>query len=449
MEGQGDGRHNGPNCYRIPLPIGNGARNMETLGLRVFILNQEIIFSIHAMIRPPDNDVIDNDGNNEDNDEDDYIEDNEDDNDDEEQIDDDNNIEDNDQEENIEDNENIEDDEEDVTEDSDGDADVEDNDAEMEEHHEYHADNNNMNDMHMNDENAVLLFRIRVRPLQHGDVFDDIFLELRLVNNDDFDEIDNNEDQNGEVNEENIEDDQNIDEDDGFENVVNAVNNTDDEDNNCNNNEDPEENDCNNDEGFEDFDNEIENIEGRSVIGNVVNEKSKHFHPGVYQDLDDPLPGPSRERSIEDEDDETSRGKQFQWWDDCNSDSFSDNIHEDDDYHRCCTAKQRSSDDVDSQDDRWGKKTRKKNFISKSEDEDFAFCSSDHDADEDLPPESSRKRPRGEGGHPSETGRREKRFRHSNTSGSDLDEVQPDVRPGSSSNRLRDNQDEETKDSEK
>ncbi|XP_077595161.1 uncharacterized protein LOC144211640 [Stigmatopora nigra] len=441
MEGQGDGRHNGPNCYRIPLPIGNGARNMETLGLRVFILNQEIIFSIHAMIRPPDNnDDNENDGNTEENDEDENIEDNEEDN--EDNIEDEENIEDIEGEENIEDNdnENIEDEEEEVSEESDGDADVEDNDGEMEDHengahHEYHADNNNMNDMHMNDENAVLLFRIRVRPLQHGDVFDDIFLELRLVNNDDFDEIDNNEEQNGELNEDSIEDEQNLEEDEDFENVVN-----DDVD------EDSHADECNNDEGFEDIDNENENLEGFGLIGNIVNDRTiKTVNPEVYQDLEEPLPGPSRDRSIEEEDDETKKAKQFQWWDDSNSDSLSDNVHEEDNLHRLGASKQ--NDDADLQDDKGGKKTRKKNFISHSEDEDLTLRTSGQDADEELLPELSRKRPRAEGGLASETGRVKKRFRHGNNSDSDLEDVQQDSRPASSKS-FRNGQEEETRDSE-
>ncbi|XP_068505558.1 protein PFC0760c-like [Syngnathus scovelli] len=451
MEGQGDGRHNGPNCYRIPLPIGNGARNMETLGLRVFILNQEIIFSIHAMIRPPDNDF--NDGNTENNDEEENIEDNDDD---EERIEDGENIEDIDQEENIEEHEeNIEDEEDEETEESDGDADVEDNDGDMEDnghgvHPEYHADNH-INDMHLNDENAVLLFRIRVRPLQHGDVFDDIFLELRLVNNDDFDEIDNNEEHNGEANEENIDDEQNIDEDedDGFENVHDIEDEDDDRSNDDRSNDDGIDdcdNDCNNDEGFEDLEHDNENIESCAIIANVVNEERDISIPVIYPELDDPLPGPSKERSVEDND-ETSGGKQFQWWDDSNSDSLSDNLHEEEDYLQSCANKLQSSDDLDSQDDRKGKKTCKKNFLSKSEDEDFRSS----DPDEELPLESSRKRPRGDGGLLSEAGRNQKRFRHGDASDSDAsDDGRQNSRPASSaSNRSRDKREQQTRDSEK
>lgn len=439
--------------YRIPLPIGNGARNMETLGLRVFILNQEIIFSIHAMIRPPDNDVHDNDGNTEDNDEDENIEDGniedeniEDDNiedrieeDDEEDEDED------DREENIEDNENIED--EDGTEDSDGDADVEDNDGDMEDnphaaHPDYPADNPNPNDVHLNDENAVLLFRIRVRPLQHGDVFDDIFLELRLVNNDDFDEIDNNEEQNGDANAENIEEDD--DDDDGFEN-----NNSDDRDR-SRDDEDAdadadaalEDDDRRDDEGFEDVDVDRDNLRDRAVVGSVANEERKDpVGPEVCRDSDDPLPGPSGEGSVRDPDD-TDGGKQFQWWDESNSDSFSDNSREEEDRPlRRGASKWRSSDDADSQDDKGGKKTCKKNFLSNSEDEDFARPSGERDAER----ESSRKRRRGEGGAPSETGTNQKRFRPGDTSDSEPDEAPPEPRSAAApSDGLSDDREDRT-----
>ncbi|XP_051925380.1 serine-aspartate repeat-containing protein I-like isoform X1 [Hippocampus zosterae] len=263
MEGQGDGRHNGPNCYRIPLPIGNGARNMETLGLRVFILNQEIIFSIHAMIRPPDNDAPDDDdGNTEDNDEDE--------NEDDENVEDDAE-EDEAEEDDVEREENMENaEDEDEMEDSDGDADAEDDDAEDDErrgdaHPDYHADNPNLDDVHLNDDNAVLLFRIRVRPLQHGDVFDDIFLELRLVNNDDFDEIDNNEERNGDANADNVD----VDDDDGFEN-----DNSDDRDRSREGDGALEDADCCDDEGFEDIERDGESVRDCAVVAAVVDEEA-------------------------------------------------------------------------------------------------------------------------------------------------------------------------------
>nr|XP_057917907.1 uncharacterized protein LOC131109680 isoform X2 [Doryrhamphus excisus] len=60
MEGQGDGWHNGPSSYHIPLIIGNrppnDEPNMEYIVVLDFIVNQEIIFINEGELWP-DNDI--------------------------------------------------------------------------------------------------------------------------------------------------------------------------------------------------------------------------------------------------------------------------------------------------------------------------------------------------------------------------------------------------------
>ncbi|XP_068505555.1 uncharacterized protein [Syngnathus scovelli] len=60
MEGQGDGWHNGPSSYHIPLLIGNRPPNddpdMEYIVILDFIVNQEIVF-VNESEPWPDNDV--------------------------------------------------------------------------------------------------------------------------------------------------------------------------------------------------------------------------------------------------------------------------------------------------------------------------------------------------------------------------------------------------------
>ncbi|XP_037134445.1 noggin-2 isoform X1 [Syngnathus acus] len=60
MEGQGDGWHNGPSSYHIPLLIGNRPPNddpdMEYIVILDFIVNQEIVF-VNEGEQWPDNDV--------------------------------------------------------------------------------------------------------------------------------------------------------------------------------------------------------------------------------------------------------------------------------------------------------------------------------------------------------------------------------------------------------